>query len=79
MLGLIAATCTTASFFPQAIQVYQTKNTRDLSLLTYTILTIGILLWLIYGILISDTPLIIANGISFLLSFFIVVMKIRYK
>ena len=56
IIGLIAAACTTLSFLPQAIKVIKTKNTSDLSLTMYLILTTGLLLWLIYGYLINDIP-----------------------
>ena len=45
LLGLVAATCTTISFLPQALKTIKTKNTKDLSLGMYTVLTTGVLLW----------------------------------
>ena len=78
IIGLVAATCTTFSFFPQILQVYRTKQTRDLSLLTFSVLTTGIFLWLIYGILIKSLPIILANFITFFGCLYIVVMKIRH-
>ena len=78
IIGLIAATCTTISFFPQILQVYRTKQTRDLSLLTFIALTVGIFLWLIYGLLIKSLPIILANAITFIGCLYIVVMKIRH-
>lgn len=79
IMGLVAATCTTISFVPQAIRTIKTKHTKDLSLAMYSILTIGIFLWLVYGILIKDLPLIIANTISLLFTSTILILKIKYK
>lgn len=79
ILGLVAATFTTLSFLPQAIKVIKTKNTKDLSLVMYSIFTIGVSLWLIYGFLVKDLPIIVSNAITFLLAIVILIMKIKYK
>jgi len=76
-LGLIAAALTTFSLVPQVVKTVKTRHTGDLSLGMYAIYASGILLWLIYGILQSDLPLIASNSITFLLSAWILVMKIR--
>lgn len=79
IIGLAAATCTTISFLPQAIQVIKTKHTKDLSLAMYLIFTLGVFLWLVYGILVSDLPIIIANSITIIFASTILVMKLKYK
>ncbi|MAH03504.1 hypothetical protein CMI39_01815 [Candidatus Pacearchaeota archaeon] len=78
-IGLIAAGLTTGSLLPQAIKTINTKSTKDISLLMYLSLIIGVILWLVYGILIKDLPLIIANGISLIFVTIILTMKIKYK
>jgi len=78
-IGFIAATCTTLAFLPQAIKTIKTKHTKDLSFVTYFVLTIGIFIWLVYGLIINDFPLIIANAITFLFAFIILMLKIKYK
>ncbi len=78
IIGLVAATCTTIAFFPQILQVYRTKQTRDLSLSTFILLTTGIFLWLIYGILLESLPIILANSITLIGCLYIVIMKIKY-
>ncbi len=78
VIGLVAAACTTIAFFPQILQVYRTKQTRDLSLPTFILLTAGIFLWLIYGILLESLPIILANSITLIGCFYIVIMKIKY-
>ena len=77
--GLVAAFCTTASFLPQAIKTIQTKNTSGISLSMYSLFAFGTLLWLIYGIIDNNLPIIIANGITLIFSVIILAYKIRYK
>ena len=72
-IGFFAAFCTTIAFLPQAIKVYKTKSTKDISLYMFLIFTIGVLSWLIYGLIINDWPVILANAITLVLSFFILV------
>lgn len=79
IIGIAAGTLTTIAFVPQAIKIYRTKNAQNLSILTFSIFSIGVLLWLVYGILIKEAPIIIANAITLILIILIVVMKIRYK
>ena len=78
-IGFFAAFCTTISFLPQAIKVYKSKSTKDISLYMFLIFTIGTFCWLIYGVVISSVPIMMANTITLILSFFILVYKIRFK
>ena len=78
LLGLVAATCTTFSFLPQVIKTLRTKRTHDISFGMYATLTTGMFLWLVYGFLIGDIPLILANGISFMLAMSVLILKIRH-
>ncbi len=78
-IGFFAAFCTTISFLPQAIKVYKSRSTKDISLYMFLIFTIGTTCWLIYGVIISSVPIILANAITLVLSFFILVYKIKYK
>ena len=78
-IGFFAAFCTTIAFLPQAIKVYKTKSTKDISLYMFLIFTVGVLSWLIYGLIINDLPVILANAVTLILSFFILIYKIRYK
>jgi len=78
-IGIVAAILTTASFLPQAIKVIKTKETKDLSLSMYSMFFLGVVLWLTYGILIMNIPVIIANAVTFVLSGIILMMKIKYK
>jgi len=78
ILGVIAAICTTCSFFPQVIKILKSKRTNDVSFLMYAILSTGLFLWLIYGFLLMDFPLIFANTISLTLAMCVLVLKIRH-
>ncbi|MCB9774015.1 MAG: SemiSWEET transporter [Nitrospiraceae bacterium] len=78
VMGYVAGACTTSSFLPQAIQIVKTKHTKDLSLSMYSILTSGLMLWSIYGLINHDWPLLIANLVTLLLAGWIFVLKLRY-
>lgn len=68
LLGFAAAALTTASFAPQALHTFRTRNTQGISLGMYTLMTTGVALWLIYGFLIESTPMIVANAITLALA-----------
>ena len=75
--GIPAAILTTAAYIPQALKVFRDKDTKSISLGMYILITMGIGCWCIYGILLESPSLILANGITFVLSMLILVMKIR--
>ena len=77
-LGLAAAFCTTVAFVPQVVKTWTTRTTADISLSMFLVLVIGIVLWLTYGTLLGDVPLIVANGITLILAGIILVLKLRY-
>lgn len=77
-IGMVAAILTTCSFLPQAIKVIRTRQTKDLSLAMYVAFTAGVTLWLIYGLLLGQWPLILANAITLLLAAIILTMKLRH-
>lgn len=79
LIGLAAAACTTGSFLPQALKIIRTKDTKSLSLSMYVILVCGVALWLTYGILLHDTPIILANLLTLLLAGTVLGFKIKYK
>jgi MtN3 and saliva related transmembrane protein len=76
MIGYLAASLTTASFLPQAILTIRTKDTESLSLSMYSMFTLGVFFWLIYGLYISDKAIIFANAITLLLAASILSFKI---
>jgi MtN3 and saliva related transmembrane protein len=63
---------------PQLVKTWKTRSTADISLGMFLVLVIGIILWLAYGILLGDVPLIVANGITLVLAGIILVFKLRY-
>ncbi|MBN1379964.1 MAG: SemiSWEET family sugar transporter [Gammaproteobacteria bacterium] len=75
-LGFCAAFCTTIAFLPQAIKVIRTRDTSSLSLAMYAIFNLGVALWLFYGLLKSDIPIIVANVVTLLLALGILCTKI---
>jgi MtN3 and saliva related transmembrane protein len=78
-LGIAAGTLTTIAFLPQVLKAWRSRSTRDVSLAMFLTLCFGVVLWLIYGILVEDLPLILANGVTLCLAGTILVLKLRYK
>jgi len=79
IIGFIAAVCTTFAFLPQVIKVWKTKQTKDLSLRMYTIMFIGICLWFVYGLIINSLSIILANIVTGVLVFTILVYIFKGK
>ena len=77
LLGIIAAFLTTASFLPQALLVVRTKNTDGISATMYSMFTLGVFVWLIYGLMIGSLPVILANLVTFALAATILSLKLR--
>ena len=75
-LGYIAAALTTCSFIPQAWLTFRSRDVRGISLGMYSAFTLGIALWLGYGVMLQAWPVVIANAITFVLAAAILVMKI---
>lgn len=76
-MGFLAAFCTTIAFVPQAVKVYKSKHTKDISLGMFSLLVIGIVLWLWYGVLIKSYPIIISNAVTIIFALYIFIIKIR--
>ena len=79
LLGYIAACCTTIAFVPQVMKTYRSKSAEGLSLGMFLLFTSGIILWLIYGIMINEYPIIIANLVTLVLALILIYFKLRYK
>ncbi len=79
LIGTLAAILTTISFLPQALHTFRTKDVRGISLGMYSAFTLGVAMWLIYGILLEAWPVVIANVITLALASTILVMKLRYR
>jgi len=79
LIGLIAAVLTTSAFFPQAIKIWKNKSAKDISLPTFLVISTGFFVWLVYGVLIKDLPVIFANIVSFIVAGTILIFKIKYR
>lgn len=79
MLGYVAATLTTASFVPQAVQTFRTRNTEGISLGMYFMMVAGVALWVLYGLAIGSIPMIVANVITLGLSSAICVIALQSR
>ncbi len=77
LFGSIAGILTTVSFFPQVYKTFKTKSAKDLSFFMFGLFTLGIIFWLIYGILINSRPVIISNSVTLVSSALILFFKIR--
>jgi len=78
-IGYVAAGLTTLSFVPQAWHTFSTRDVRGISLGMYSAFTVGVALWLVYGLLLGAWPIVLANGITLVLAVAILVMKLRFK
>jgi MtN3 and saliva related transmembrane protein len=77
-IGFAAAFLTSVSFIPQAIMTIRTKNTRGISRGMYAMFTVGVSLWLVYGISLGSWPMIAANTVTLALAATILALKLRY-
>jgi len=76
-IGYSAAFLTTVAFLPQAIQSWRSRDLSGISLSMYSLFTLGVGLWLAYGLLLQKWPLILANAVTFLLAFSILMLKVQ--
>nr|WP_206667106.1 SemiSWEET transporter [Seonamhaeicola maritimus] len=79
MIGLIAAVLTTSAFLPQVFKTWKTKDVESFSLPMFLIFFIGILFWLIYGILVKSIAMILANSVTIISSFLLLYFKVKYS
>jgi MtN3 and saliva related transmembrane protein len=78
VIGFIAASLTTIAFVPQVRKVWRTRSAKDVSLGMYSLFTLGVAMWLVYGILIQAWPVIVANAITLVLAGAVLVMRIKF-
>lgn len=78
-IGLVAGFLTSVAVIPQVVRTYRTRHARDISIWQPLLLDLGMLLWLIYGILLRDLPLILANAFSIICNTLLIGMKIYFK
>jgi len=78
-IGLVAGFLTSIAVIPQVVRTYRTRHARDISIWQPVLLDIGMALWLIYGIMLKDLPLILANAFSIFCNTLLIGMKIYFK
>lgn len=78
LIGYGAAVLTTAAFVPQALKSWVSRDLSGISLSMYSLFTLGVALWLIYGIALQSWPIILANGITLALASLVLVLKISH-
>ena len=78
-IGYLAATLSTASFLPQVWKTWKSRSARDLSLTMLLAFSLGVFLWMIYGLAIGATPVVVANAITLVLALALVTMKLTFK
>jgi MtN3 and saliva related transmembrane protein len=79
VIGYLAAALTTCSFVPQAWLTFKTRDVRGISLGMYGVFTLGVALWLVYGLIVAAWPVVVANAITLVLALFILGMKLRFR
>lgn len=77
-VGFAAAFCTTSAFIPQLVRVLHLRSARDISLPTFLLFSVGVFLWLLYGIWAHSNPVIVSNALTLVLSVSILVLKLRF-
>ena len=78
VIGTVAGTLTTAAYLPQVVKVWRSRSAGDISLQMYILMVTGAGLWVVYGLLLMQWPVIIANGVSLLFTAVILMFKLRY-
>jgi len=79
ILGLVAGICTTAAVVPQLLKAWKTKEVDDVSPGMFFVLITGLALWVVYGVIKNDFPIIATNGVAFLLNSLMLLLLFRYK
>ena len=79
LVGLLAGFLTTVAFVPQVWRIWKTRSAKDVSLPAFAAFTVGVAMWLAYGILKDELPIILWNAVTLVLAGAIVVMKLRFK
>ncbi|SDE40251.1 MULTISPECIES: SemiSWEET transporter [Kordiimonas] len=78
LIGLLAGCLTTIAFVPQVVRVWRTRSTTDISLGMFGLMSLGVFMWLVYGLMLGDIPIIAANAVTLLLATSIVIAKVRF-
>ena len=79
LFGFLAALLTTIAFLPQLYKTWKTKSADDVSLVMLILFITGLIFWIIYGVKINSIPILVANIITFIFNFSILILKITYS
>lgn len=78
MLGYFAGFLTTISFLPQVVKTWKTRSASDLSLGMFSVFSVGVFCWLVYGFLLQEMPMIFWNAATLVLIMIILFMKLKF-
>lgn len=79
MVGYLAAILTTLAFIPQVVRTWRTRSAEDLSFPMLVAFSLGVFLWLVYGVLLESAPMVAANVVTFALSVFLTILQRRFR
>lgn len=78
-IGLLAGALTTFAFIPQVIKIWRSKKADDISISTFLLFTVGVALWVVFGIQTASLPVTLANAVTMVLALVILILKYRYR
>ena len=79
ILGMAAGSISAITFLPQVIKTWKTKSAGDISILMFTFATISVIMWLVYGIILQDIPIIYTNSLVLICSLIMLYFKFRFR
>ncbi len=79
LIGLTAGLLTTIAFLPQVIKTWKMRSAKDLSLSTFSLFFVGVALWLVYGVISNDLPIILTNVFTLILAGILLFFKLKFK
>ena len=79
ILGFLAGFLTTISFFPQVVKTWKSRSASDLSLGMFSCFSVGVICWLVYGLLLQEMPMIFWNAVTLVLVLIILFMKLKFN
>jgi len=78
-LGTVAGILTTAAFVPQVVKTWRSRSARDISGVMFVAFSIGVALWIVYGVMVRSAPVVIANSVTLVLALAVLGMKARFR
>ena len=78
LIGYFAGFLTTVAFVPQVLKTWKSKSASDLSLGMFLVFSLGVLLWLIYGMLLAEAPIVFWNTVTLILALALLIMKLKF-